>query len=79
MYDQRERAQREYQWGLDGARREALEEGLEKGQVIGTIATLQGIVGETEADVDELKKLDEAELNRLCAELRDRLRTRGSS
>jgi len=32
MYDQRERAQREYQWGLDGARREALEKGLEKGR-----------------------------------------------
>jgi predicted transposase/invertase (TIGR01784 family) len=83
MYDQRERAQREYQWGLDGARREALEEGLEKGlekgQAIGTIATLQGIVGEPVTDVEELKKLDEAELNHLCADLQDRLRSRGSS
>ena len=77
MYDQRERAQREYQWGLDGARREALEEGLEKGQAIGTIARLQGILGETVTGEDELKKLDGAELNRLCADLQERLRTRG--
>ena len=74
MYDQREKALRDHQWVVEGAR----QEGLEKGQAIGTIATLQGIVGETTTDVDELKKLDEAELNRLCADLQERLRSRGS-
>jgi len=92
MYDQRERAQREYQWGLDGARREALEkgreegreEGIEKGReeargaLVDTVITLQSIVGDTLTDVDELKKLGIADLNRRCAGLRERLRTRGN-
>ena len=78
MYDQREKALRDHQWAVEGARQEGLEEGLEKGQAIGIIAALQDIVGETTTDVDELKKLDEAELNRLCADLQERLRSRGS-
>ena len=49
MYDQREKALRDHQWVVEGARQEGreegLEKGLEKGQAIGTIATLQGIVG----------------------------------
>jgi len=32
MYDQRLKAQRDYQWGLNSARQEGLEEGLEKGR-----------------------------------------------
>ena len=82
MYDQREKALRDHRWVVEGARQEGrekgLEKGLEKGQAIGTIATLQGIVGETTTDVDELIKLDKAELNRLCADLQERLRSRGS-
>jgi len=85
MYDQRERAQREYQWGLDGARREALQEGLEKGReeargvLIETVATLQRIAGVTVTDAEALKKLTLDDLNRLCTDLQSRLRTRGSS
>lgn len=81
MYDQREKAIRDHQWLVEGARQEGLEkgreEGLEQGQVIGTIATLQGILGETVTDEGELKKLEGAELARLCADLQERLRTRG--
>ncbi|NOX54871.1 MAG: Rpn family recombination-promoting nuclease/putative transposase [Planctomycetes bacterium] len=32
MYDRREKAQRDYQWALESARREGLEKGLEKGR-----------------------------------------------
>jgi flagellar biosynthesis/type III secretory pathway protein FliH len=32
MYDQREKAQRDYQWALDSAREEGREEGLERGR-----------------------------------------------
>ena len=77
MYDQREKALRDQQWLMEGAREEGREEGLEKGCVIGTIATLQGIIGEHAMSVDELKQLDEAELNRLFADLQERLRSRG--
>jgi len=85
MYDQRKKALRDQQWLMEGAREEGRdegreegrEEGLEKGCVIGTIATLQGIIGEHAMRVDELKQLDEAELNRLCADLQERLRSRG--
>jgi predicted transposase/invertase (TIGR01784 family) len=35
MYDQRLKAQRDYQWGLDSAREEGRVEGLEKGRVEG--------------------------------------------
>ncbi len=91
MYDRRERAQLEYQWGLEGARRESreegreegLEKGLEKGReegregLVDTIIILQGIAGDPETTVDELQELKIDELNRLCAELRDRLRMRG--
>ena len=91
MYDQRERAQREYQWGLDGARREAREEGeeiglvkgreegREEGKVIGKIILLQDLLGETITAEADLDKLTETELNRMCAELQERLRTRGNS
>jgi predicted transposase/invertase (TIGR01784 family) len=85
MYDQREKALRDYQWGLDGARQEGLEKGREEGReegeargvLVGSIVTLQRIVGEPVTDVDELKELDTDELNRLCADLQERLRSRG--
>ncbi len=89
MYDQREKALRDYQWGLDGARQEGLEKGLEKGReegreegeargvLVGSIVTLQRIVGDPIADVDELKELDAVELNRVWEDLQERLRSRG--
>ncbi len=81
MYDQREKALRDRQWLLEGVRLEGREEGREEGRqegkVIGTISTLQGILGEPLMDEDEIGKLDIGELNRLCVDLQERLRTRG--
>ncbi|MDZ4849911.1 MAG: hypothetical protein SGI77_11545 [Pirellulaceae bacterium] len=37
MYDTREKAARDYQWLINGARNEGREEGIEKGAMIGTI------------------------------------------
>jgi hypothetical protein len=54
------------------------EEGLEKDQVIGAIATLQGLVGEPITAVHELKAMDAVALNQMVTDLQERLRTRGS-
>ncbi|MFV2070720.1 MAG: Rpn family recombination-promoting nuclease/putative transposase [Pirellulales bacterium] len=89
MYDQREKALRDQQWLLEGARQEGLERGLEKGLekgreeargvLVDTVATLQRIAEVTVTDAEELKKLAIDDLSRLCTELQSRLRTRGSS
>jgi predicted transposase/invertase (TIGR01784 family) len=71
MYDQREKAQRDQQWLLEGAR--------EEGKVIGKIVLLQDILGDPVMAEAELDKLDESDLNRMCAELQQRLRSRGIS
>ncbi len=57
MYDTREKAARDHQWLISGAR----SEGIEKGAIIGTIRTCQSILGLTELSVKELstKSLDE--------------------
>ena len=43
MYDQRLKAQRDYQWGLDSAWEEGRQEGWEGGELSGRIQTLQEI------------------------------------
>lgn len=65
--------------GREKGREEGLGVGLEKGRVIGTISTLRGILGEAASAESELEKLSIEELTRLCADLQDRLRTRGDS
>jgi predicted transposase/invertase (TIGR01784 family) len=42
MYDQREKAQRDYEWAISGAR----EEGREEGKLAGRIQTLQELLGD---------------------------------
>jgi len=85
MYNQREKAMRDHQWVVEGAREEGREEGLEKGReesregLVDTIITLQGIAADPVTTVDELNKLEIDELNRICADLRNRLRMRGNS
>ncbi len=90
MYDQREKAQRDQQWMLNESRKEGrqeghvegleegIEKGIEKGAVIGSITTLQAIIGDTVTAADELKALDLDTLNRLYTELQERLRSRGN-
>ena len=45
--------------------------------MIGTILTLQGILGEAVSTESDLEKLGIDELTRICAGLQQRLRTRG--
>ena len=85
MYDAREKAQRDYQWALQGAREEGLEEGLEKGReeglekgsLAGRIQLLQQLLGESESALEELRDLPTDELSSRLADLQQRLRSRG--
>jgi flagellar biosynthesis/type III secretory pathway protein FliH len=92
MYDQREKAQRDHQWLLEGARKEAHKEGreegreeghkegrvegLEQGTLVGRIQMLQQILGEAEGATSELAERDPAELTSMLAILRQRVRDR---
>lgn len=80
MYDQREQAQRDYEWALHGAKAEGLEQGLEqgieRGVLQGKIQLLQSLLGEPEAQSAELKLLSLTELDKIQAQLQQRLRTR---
>ena len=79
MYDQREKAQRDQQWLLEGTLQKGREEGREEGKVIGKIVLRQDILGDPVTVEAELDKLDESDLNRMCADLQQRLRSRGIS
>jgi predicted transposase/invertase (TIGR01784 family) len=60
MYDQREKAQRDYQWALDGAREsgreEGREEGLQAGALVGKIQLVRRLLGEEEGSTDDLRQ-----------------------
>jgi len=90
MCDQREKVLVHNQWDLGHARQQGYKEGfalgrkeeaykknLDRGILMGCINTFQWYLGEPESTDDELNKLYMIDLNRLCAELRDRIRTRG--
>jgi len=76
MYDQREKAQRDYEWVMTSVREEGREEGVEMGTVAGMIMMLQEILGESVSDRDELIKRPEAELLSLKLALQEKLRRR---
>jgi len=80
MYDQRMKAQRDYQWGLDSARQEGLEEGLEKGlekgESLGKIQILQQLLGEEPSSTASLRERTLNELSIMLADLQQRLRSR---
>jgi flagellar biosynthesis/type III secretory pathway protein FliH len=64
MYDQREKAQRDYEWALSGAREEGREEGeegerlgMEKGELIGKVRLLQELLGLEQNSTEELRAL----------------------
>ncbi|MEZ6114753.1 MAG: PD-(D/E)XK nuclease family transposase [Pirellulaceae bacterium] len=94
MYDQREKAQRDYEWALSGAREEGLEMGLAKGReagrvegreegreqgfLAGRIQTLQEILGVTVTTEDELLAQSRDELTTTLADLQQRLRDRAN-
>jgi flagellar biosynthesis/type III secretory pathway protein FliH len=86
MYDQRLKAQLDYQWGLNSARQKGWEEGMEKGReegreegaVIGKIQILQELLGEASSSTTSLQERTIGELSTLLADLQQRLRSRES-
>jgi len=82
MYDAREKAQRDYDWAIQGAREEGMEEGIEKGiekgSLAGQIQLVQQLLGESTSSLAELRDLPTSELSTRLADLRQRLRSRGS-
>jgi predicted transposase/invertase (TIGR01784 family) len=72
MYDQREKAQRDYEWAITGAR----EEGREEGKLTGKIQMLQELLGDTPTTDAEFKSCDIDTLTTRLAELQQRLRAR---
>ncbi len=93
MYDQREKAERDYRWAIESARREGVEIGLQKGEqiglqkgreegrlqgvLIGKIQLLEQLLGEPPTPAEELLHRSLQELNALLARLQERLRGRG--
>jgi predicted transposase/invertase (TIGR01784 family) len=78
MYDQRLKAQRDYQWGMDSARQEGRQEGLEKGESVGKIQILQQLLGEESSSTAVLRERTTSELSTMLADLQQRLRSRES-
>ena len=82
MHDQREKAQRDYDWMLSSARKQGLEEGREEGReegtviVIGTIQSLQQILGDAVSGTQELSDEPISELQTILAELQECVRSR---
>ena len=84
MYDQREKAQRDYEAFLASAREEGREEGIEKGReeglelgiLAGQVRLLQESIGEQPTPVEELLALPPGELNARLMQCQSRLRTR---
>ncbi len=80
MYDQREKALRDYQWAIESARREGLEKGREQGReegvLIGKIQVLEQLLGDTPTPTARLLQRSVSELNAMVAQLQERLRHR---
>ncbi|MEM6364650.1 MAG: PD-(D/E)XK nuclease family transposase, partial [Planctomycetota bacterium] len=84
MYDQREKAQRDYEWALSGAREEGLEQGLERGleqgreegELIGKIQMLEDLLGEMPTRKDELLSQGISALSLRASVLQERLHQR---
>ncbi|MEM6363914.1 MAG: hypothetical protein AAF745_05785 [Planctomycetota bacterium] len=72
MYDQREKAQRDYEWAISGAR----AEGREEGKLAGQIQLLQQLLGQTPETDAALLCHDTTALAKQLAELQRQLRQR---
>jgi predicted transposase/invertase (TIGR01784 family) len=78
MYDQRLKAQRDYQWGLDSAREKGRQEGRQEGELLGKIRILQDLLGEESSSPENLDERTIGELSEILADLQQRLRSRDS-
>lgn len=76
MYNQREKAQRDYDSAIRGAIAEGVEQGIERGALQGRIQLLQSLLGEPESESSELKLLSLAELDHTQSQLQKQMRTR---
>jgi hypothetical protein len=84
MYDQREKALRDYEWALSGALSEGREEGREEGKIEGyevgklacEIQVLQKLLGEAVSTDGELFPLSLHSLSEQRDELQSRMRNR---
>jgi len=79
MYDQREKAQRDYEWALSGAREQGREEGRKEGRkaaVAETVRMLEELAAEplspTEALVTQTISSLELRVSQLQRQLRER-------
>jgi hypothetical protein len=83
MHDQREKAQRDYDWMLSTAGRQGIEQGREQGREEGTLSgaiqALQQILGDSISGVDTLAAESLAGLQAKLADLQSRVRSRLSS
>ena len=93
MYDQREKAQRDYLWVIESARLDGLEKGrkegrkegmekgeqvgLEKGALVGKIQLLRELLGDELGTTTELSECPIEQLSAIFNELQARLRSRG--
>lgn len=78
MYDQRLKAQRDYPWGLDSARQEGRQAGLEQGELVGKIQMVQQLLGEQPSSTASLRERTISELSTMLADLQQRQRSRES-
>jgi len=84
MYDQRAKAQLDYEWVISSAKEEGREEGreegeekgIEKGLIAGKIQLLQQLLGDEELSTAALTARPLSELASLQTELQERLRNR---
>jgi predicted transposase/invertase (TIGR01784 family) len=93
MYEQREKARRDYEMIIESVRREALaegreqgrqegrqegrEEGCEQGLLIGKVQLLKQLLGEEPPPVESLQQVSLDELSAMVDQLQQRLRSRG--
>ena len=82
MYDAREKAIRDYQWAMNSARREGLDEGEIKGEIKGKVDLIQRLQAILEIPASEnqvLQAMDLSQLESLADNLQSQIRNRMSS
>jgi len=77
MYDQREKAQRDYLWAIHSAREQGRQEGRQEGRLAGKIQLLQQLLGDRVSSDEEPQDRTKEELSSTLADLQERLRSRG--